>query len=274
MDYHSDRAVHHVGRRPTCQFAPTRGETVARAKRTDRAEARRRYRAAMVEQGQGEPEAAEVDQDRAAARAGRSAYPGAGAAARTPERPGIFSAFRLAMRPVHYIDDLRYAPTLILRTNAIWPPVLISVVALAYGLTRTDYNDPSIQFVTSFALPMTPLIQPMLAGFLAPRATWLAGLITSVISGICFEILILWYYSGHLANLPASQANLTSDEYVSFTIQVLATAVALGSLLGAASGWYKRFLTLAGAGSTRNQKRPAAKKPAPRQASRGSTALR
>jgi len=36
-----------------------------------------------------------------------------------------------------------------------------------------------------------------------------------------------------------------------------------GALLGAASGWYKRFLTLAGPAPTKTQ-RSAAKKPAPR----------
>jgi len=59
----------------------------------------------------------------------------------------------------------------------------LSFVALAYGFTRTDYNDGSIQVVVNFVLPMVPMIQPMLAGFLAPRATWLAGIIASLISG-------------------------------------------------------------------------------------------
>jgi hypothetical protein len=175
----------------------------------------------------------------------------------------MVAAFKLAMRPVHYIDDLRYAPTLITRTNAIWIPALLSIAALAYGLTRTDYNDGSVSFILSFALAMPPLIQPMIAGFLAPRATWLAGLISSVISGICLLILFVWYNEGHLANLPAI-ARYSSGDYPGLAVYLLFTAVTFGSLLGAAAGWYKRFLTLAGAGGKRSQQRSSAQKPAPR----------
>lgn len=239
---------------------------MARAKSTERAEARRRYRAYLAEQA--EAEAAHVEEEPApgpqtAAKASRAAP---APVVRPGQRIGIFSAFKQATRPVHYLDDLRYAPTLILKTNAIWPSALFSFAALAFGLTRTDYKDPSIGVVLNFALPMTPLVQPMLAGFLAPRATWLAGLISSVISGACFEFLFIWYFTGHLANAPADITISVSD-YVPFTAQVILTGVAFGALLGAASGWYKRFLTLAAPATARTSQRPASKKPAPRRSS-------
>ena len=239
---------------------------MARAKRTDRAESRRRYRAYLADQADAQGVSTEDDdtpEPQPTAKASRSA---ATPVIRPGERVGIVSAFRLALRPVHYFDDLRYAPTLILKTNAIWPPALISLVSLAYALTRTDYNDSSIQFLISFALPMTPLIQPMLAGFFAPRATWLAGIIASVISGFCFEIMIIWWFSGHLGNVPANQ-RIASDQYISLTLQVFLTALTFGALLGAASGWYKRFLNLAGGGGARNQKRSTPQKSAPRRSS-------
>jgi len=64
MDYHSDRAVLHPGRRLTCLFEPTQGEIVARAKRTDRAEARRRYRAYLAEQTEAEAAKGGEDEER------------------------------------------------------------------------------------------------------------------------------------------------------------------------------------------------------------------
>ena len=237
---------------------------MARAKSTERAEARRRYRAYLQEQAEAQAGRAQVEEDgtpgsQMPAKASRTAP---APVVRPGQRIGIFAAFKQATRPVHYFDDLRYAPTLILKTNAIWPSALFSVAALAFGLTRSNYNDGSIGFLLNFALPMTPLIQPMLAGFLAPRATWLAGLIASVISGACFEFLFIWYFTGHLANAPADVA-ITASDYFPFTAQVLMTSVAFGALLGAASGWYKRFLTLAAPPPARTQ-RSAPKKPAPR----------
>lgn len=244
---------------------------MARAKRTDRAEARRKYRAYLAEQmeveategGEGEESPVRLAGDRPARAAGPAARPG--------QRVGFLGAFKAATRPVHYIDDLRYAPTLITRTNAIWPGALLSLAALAFGFTRTDYNDGSIQVVVNFVLPMVPMIQPMLAGFLAPRATWLAGIIASVISGICFEILIIWYSSGHLANVPPNVV-IGSGEYTGLTVQVILSAITFGALLGAGSGWYKRFLNMTGPASVMAQQRAAAQKQGARRPSARPTA--
>jgi len=236
---------------------------VARAKRTDRAEARRQYRAYLQAKAEAEGAAVEEDFAPAGQKSAKASRPATAAVVRPGQKVGFLSAFKLATRPVHYIDDLRYAPTLITRTNAIWPSALISIGALAFGLTRTDYKDGSIQFLLNFALPMVPLIQPMLAGFLAPRATWLAGLISGLISGVCFEILFMWYTSGHLTNLPAD-VKLPASDYVPFTVQVFLTALTFGSLMGAGSGWYKRFLSLAAPASPRTQQRPGSQKPAAR----------
>ena len=236
---------------------------MARAKRTDSSEARRRYRAAMLEQGQGDPETRDIEEERPAARTRQGAARPSSAAQVRPNSVGMFAALKLATRPVHYLDDLRYAPTLIFRTNAIWPTVLISVAALAFGLTRTDYNDSSIPILTTFALASPPLIQPMLAGLLAPRATWLAGIISSLISGICLLVLLVWYSSGHLANLPET-SKYSPDRYSGLSITVLITAVTFGALLGAGSGWYRRFLGLISGNPTRSSQRSGSQKPRPR----------
>jgi hypothetical protein len=233
---------------------------VARAKRTDRAEARRQYRAYLAAQAEAEAEAvegAEGEEPPARPSGDRSAR-AAVSAGRPAQRVGFLGAFKGATRPVHYIDDLRYAPTLIFRTNAIWTGAALSVAALAFGFTRTDYNDGSISFLLSFVL-MVPMIQPMLAGFFAPRATWLAGIIASLISGICYEILTIWYASGHLANMPPKVALVSGD-----WLQVIIACITFGALLGAGSGWYKRFLNLTGPVSAMAKQRAAAQKPGAR----------
>jgi hypothetical protein len=231
---------------------------VARAKKTDRAEARRRHRAVLLEQGQGDPETYEAPEERATVRTGRVA--GASASSGPTKRVGIFGAMKQAVNPVHYGDDLRYAPTLIFRTKAIWPTVLLSVGGLAFGLTQTDYNSDGYRFAATFVIAPTPLIQPMIAGFLAPRATWLAGIVSALISGACLEVLLIWAYSGHLANMPPG-----TFSYLSLTLDLALSAVTFGALLGAASGWYKRFLASGALGAQpRNQKRPSSSRPASR----------
>jgi hypothetical protein len=66
--------------------------------------------------------------------------------------------------------------------------------------------------------------------------------------------------------VPANQ-RIASSEYIGLTLQVFLTALTFGALLGAASGWYKRFLNLAGGGGARNQKRSTPQKSAPRRSS-------
>jgi hypothetical protein len=242
---------------------------VARAKRTDRAEARRRYRAYLQTLAESEGALSEEEFAAGAKAAPKASRSAAAPVLRPGEKVGMFSALRLATRPVHYLDDLRFAPTLILKTNAIWPPALISLAGLAYGLTRTDYNDGSTQFLLSFVLLVPPLIQPMIAGFLAPRATWLAGIVAGAITGVCYEILYIWYFgAGHLANAPVTGPNpsphITGDLIPGFTFYVLVTSVTFGALLGAGSGWYKRFLSLAAPASNARSQRSGSSKPASR----------
>ena len=240
---------------------------MARAKRTARAEARQRYRAYLQYQAEGEGADAEQDdtpEPQAGAKSSRRVAPAVspGQAIRPGQRLGVMAALKAATRPVHYLDDLRYAPTLILRTNAIWPAAVISLGCLAFGFMQTDFNGGGFQFLLSFGLSSPPLIQPMIAGFLAPRATWLAGIISSLISGACLEVLLVWAYSGHVANMPA--ANIA---YGPLAIELIATAFAFGALLGAGSGWYKRFLSMSVGSSPRAQQRSSGRKPGPRRSS-------
>jgi hypothetical protein len=232
---------------------------VARAKRTDRSEARRKYRAAMLEQGQADPETDEIEISQTAARSsGRIPA----AAARPGARPSMLGAFKSATRPVHYLDDLKYAPTLIFKTNAVWPSVVLSLVGLLYGMTVTNYNDPAFGLVVGFVLAPTPMLQPMIAGFFAPRATWLAGILASIASGACYLILYLRATGGYMSNLQGSQIKIqpiTPSFVAGNAFELFLMAVTFGALFGAASGWYKRFLATTYATPARpaNQKRPA-----------------
>ena len=127
---------------------------MARAKRTDRAEARRQYRAYLAAQAEAqaaaEPEEVPAEDPGAPARPTRArdveiAYkPG--------ERVGIVAAIRAASRTPHYVDDLRNIGPLVVGTKAIWPVAAICLISAAVAYPRINSqtvvaNDPILSVI-------------------------------------------------------------------------------------------------------------------------------
>jgi hypothetical protein len=286
---------------------------VARAKSTERAEARRKYRAYLAQQ---EAEAAQAaDSADSADSAGSAGTPAVAGAARTrasdlkplPVAPGarmgLGAAARAAYRTPHYLDDLRNIRPLVLHSNTLWPILIMCAVAGLYSTIRINSGeyagDPILSIIFSFLFFPVPLVPPMLAGFLAPRSTWLAGALASFIATM--TVVAVFAVTGAkldaaggiagasaspstpatsvatesaspgsiaLASLtlaPISSVNpspsapsaspsgssSTSDasskstsDPLTATLVLLPESVAFGFLMGALSGWYKRFLAL------------------------------
>lgn len=299
---------------------------MARAKRTDRAEARRKYRAYLQAQEEAEAASAAGAESPAAAPAGSGARTSS-AAARPAYQPGVrlgfVAAARAAARTPTYIDDVRNIRSLVFRSNAVWPVLAICVIAGFYSATRIaskDYaGDPVLPFVFQFLFYPVPLLPPMLAGFLAPRSTWLAGAIASFIATTTLLAVLLVSattlteasnsiagaspspsaHASVVATGPAASATVISSPAASGTpvasptpgstaapgnssssgnitadlatlIQLLILSMSFGALMGALSGWYKRFLALSSgprnrppsrpSGSRSQQRRPAARR--------------
>jgi hypothetical protein len=227
---------------------------VARAKGTDRAEARRRYRA--IVKAQEEAEAGTEGQAAAAAPAARNRARGSQALKPPPAqavvRPGFFGAAKAAYRPVHYREDLRFLVPLVTRTHAVWPVLAVTLFAVPLALSRPNVQGDSILGLLAFWLSPTPLLPAMVAGFLAPRATWLAGAIDGFIVGAGLVIFLV------LANgqtLPGEQ--IAPSGLFAASLQILFYSVPVGAALGAGTGWYKRFL--AGMSNTAPRQRRKAK---------------
>ena len=128
---------------------------MARAKRTDRAEARRRYRASQ-ELSEAELDAAEGEATAAsptprAARPPRSSTAGS---TPTPPRIGIGQAFRLSFRPLDLRGDLGAFPRIATRTKALWVPVALTLAATALvaviGTNGTDLASVLTNFVYQY----------------------------------------------------------------------------------------------------------------------------
>jgi hypothetical protein len=155
---------------------------VPRAKRTNRAEARRRYRASI-----GEPMEEEAFDEEAPQAAARSAAPKTPAAPQ--ERPSLGRAFRAAFRPPNVREDLRSLPSLLI-DRSVWLPSLLTVAAgIAFAVTGG--GNWLIALIATYFVAPPALGSVFLGGFLAPRASYLVGLIIGFVSAVVASAVIL-----------------------------------------------------------------------------------
>jgi hypothetical protein len=224
---------------------------VARAKRTARAEARRRYRA--EQQAAEAIDAVDVDDESAtdadrsqtrAAKQGGSPTPPPG------QRVGLTTAFRLAIRPVDVRGDLAALPWIATRTKALWLPVVL-VVASSIAFAITGGKDVVTQLLFAYMVQTPAIGGVFLAGFLAPRASWLLGAIVGLVSAICYSTLILTVFSAVTA---ASATPSIAQEAI---VSSFLLSPVMGAAFAAAAAWYRRFLAL----SSPNRGRQTAAKP-------------
>lgn len=237
---------------------------MARAKRfdRDRAEARRRYRAA-VDAGEA-PESEEAAEGEAvtAPAAGASsapsprratARPAGGRPSAQPARPrmGIIQAARAAYRVVNLREDLRALPR-ILAHRSLWIPVLLSLVSTVLVVV-TGPNNP----VTTFAFQVFSLPPAMasvfIAGFFAPTAAWLAGGIVGTAASVFYGVFLYLASQGIVPDFAASATQQVSESILTaFVIGPM-----YGIVLGAAAAWYKRWLSLSSPARTPRRGTPA-----------------
>ncbi len=227
-----------------------------RAKMTDRAEARRRYRAYLMAQSDTEGgETNEVDtapdQTSRTSRGRNPQGQASGPALAPGTRVGFFTAMKMAYRTPHYREDLRGIGDLVLHTTAVWPVALVCAIAAALSYSQLagrayDANNPILSITLQFVLSPLPLLPPMVAGFLAPRATWLAGILAAAIA--IFFLTLVYVVARPI--IPGF-GQIQSSDVLPNTFSWLTQALPFGALFGALSGWYKRFLGLTSMGNPR-----------------------
>lgn len=215
---------------------------MARAKHTDRADARRRHRLAQAT----EPEMADdLDAPAGLTRTSADRVPAVDRAI-PPRRPGILAALQTSYHQPHVREDVAALPP-ILRSRAFILPValvlgsflaevIVGVVqpanAVVAGLAATAF-----QFL---AIP--PAMFPVfIAGFLTPRASYLLGGIIGTLSAVLYGVALVI-------------ANHRLDGQTALSLVVSAAS---GVAFGAAAAWYKRFL--ASTNPNRNAARNAAR---------------
>jgi hypothetical protein len=238
------------------------GGTVARAKRTDRAEARRRYRQTVATE---EATFDDVDPTTGAAavapaaRANRAAAKAAPAPA--PTRPGLIPAFRSAIQPAPIMDDLRALPQIVFRTKAFVLPAALSVASgAAFLISGSSQNVVGALLFQAFVVP-PPMAASFLGGLFAPRAAWAVGGLVGLAASIVFAVVAVLYPES--ASTAAGTVANTMAQRQEAILFAFLTAPMLGIAIGAFAGFYRRFLRSSGAGQqprSNRQKRAASRR--------------
>jgi hypothetical protein len=237
---------------------------VARAKRTDRAEARRRYRATLAES---DPDANLEEDETGVVPAGAAAATAKKGSTRTapapePARPGLAYAFRSAFRPLDLRGDLKALPML-LRHPAFLFPVVLSGLSVAL-IPLVGLNALTSTFYQYFSFT-APLGTSFIAGFFAPRASWLVGGLAALAS-VGFQAIA--FSSGSFGGFldvfsdPATGGTLARDAAARLILsQALFVGVPSGAFFAAAAAWYRRFLKSASPNRARQAQSNSGRRP-------------
>lgn len=224
---------------------------MARAKRTDRSDARRRWRQTHAAEPE-EPEAVVPAADRAAPPTSTSR-----SASSAQERPSITGAFRKAYHPARIREDIAALPSLLV-TRAF----LISLALVIGGTVAVVVAPDNVATSLAFqALVVPPAMAPIfIVGFFARRASYLLGLIIALVDVAAYAVFVYAVGPG-ITTEPIDPVKQQ---------QLVFSAISVGPLSGvffaAAAAWYRRFLTLSNANAqqrarARQQQRSRAGKP-------------
>ena len=215
--------------------------TGARAKRTERAAARRRYRATLAtdpltSDAEDADSTATTTTGQAAGRSNASTT-GKQTSSATTERVGFFDAFRQSIRPVHVREDIAALPWITVHTKAIWLPVLITVAAtIATAVTGAKDMVTGLLFTYFVVFPAIGGV--FIGGFLAPRASWLVGIVIGLVSAACYVAL------GVSGLLPTPFAEQFTVNALGASVSAFIYSPIMGAFFAAAAAWYRRFLAL------------------------------
>jgi hypothetical protein len=209
---------------------------VARAKQTARSEARRRYRQAAAQPDDEPGDELDAGEQRPEPPQARStSRQGDRPTQALSGRPGFLSAFRAAYHPAHIAEDLRLLPML-LRSRAFLAAIGLVLLGAIAAFAFPGYTGSAFAWEL-LVWPGSALAPQLVAGFFAPRASYILGFLVGLTQGIVFTIFLTMFATRLGTTLPPDQVtNLLTTSFVSGPV--------LGTIFASAAAWYRRFLAL------------------------------
>ncbi len=163
---------------------------MARAKRTDRSEARRRFRA---QQAAADAELGDESDDDGAEVAPPSRSAPAGPAARgsqpaAPPRPGIANAFRGAFRSANLREDLAHLPQILLARSML--ATALGIAAVIGTIVAFEGQEVISKILFPYFLLPPQIGAIFIVGFFAPRASYLSGALIGAFATTCLAVAV------------------------------------------------------------------------------------
>jgi hypothetical protein len=160
----------------------------------------------------------------------------------------MLDSLRTSIHPVRVREDLASLPAL--ATNrALLLPILATIVSTV-AVIATSGKDLVTPILFTYFVQTPALGGVFLAGFLAPRASWLLGAIVGVVAA-----------AGYLAILLIAPSILSATTPDAATTQNVALSAFLlspimGALFASLAAWYRRFLRVMNPSRTRQAAPP------------------
>lgn len=149
---------------------------------------------------------------------------------------GIVAALRASIHPFRPREDLVALPSLVTH-KALWLPVLVTIASIV-AVVATGGKDAVTAILFAYFVQTPAIGGVFLAGFLAPRASWLLGAIVGLVSAVGY-VAVLALVPGALAPTTPGTAAIEGVAISAFLLSPV-----MGALFASAAAWYRRFLTL------------------------------
>lgn len=193
---------------------------MAREKNVSRSEARRRTRVAARAAGipESEDDSLEIEE--------------------TPDEPAQRSSL---FRIPNVREDIASIPDMFRTRRLLWLPFVLLLASFVVALTL-HFDETDNEFLALFvqmALFPQGLIVFLLAGFLAPRASYLVGFLLGVIDALLLLVLFGVVRGQETVASAGDQAPVGLAIFVGY-------AVVVGPLAAAFAAWYRSFLNRMG----------------------------
>jgi hypothetical protein len=147
-------------------------------------------------------------------------------------------------QPPRFREDLRLLPQIFRARRALWIPPILLIVGFLLTLVWAGLPvsvRPVVDLFLQFFFVMPPLFTFFLAGFLAPRASYLIGFLVAMFAGVLWAILILGFGIAYLLGFGAFSLSL-EDDRVLLTVDYFILGAVYGTIAAAFAAWYRDFL--------------------------------